>query len=69
MPTTSIICGSDPAFKLTCRRLPDPGRDLCFQSTLSRVENAPLLRDVITQTYIAVGASTDIRPAGQSAGE
>src|SRR5712675_3676948 len=38
---------SDPAFKLACGRLPDSGRDLCSQPTLSRLENAPRLREVI----------------------
>src|SRR4249920_4258785 len=38
---------SDPAFKLACGRLPDTGRDLCSQPTLSRLENAPRLRDLI----------------------
>src|SRR5271156_6213487 len=37
----------DPAFKLACGRLPDSGRDLCSQPTLSRWENAPSLRDLI----------------------
>ena len=37
----------DPAFKLACRRLPDSGRDLCSQPTVSRWENAPNLRDLI----------------------
>ena len=32
---------ADPAFKLACGRLPDTGRDLCSQPTLSRLENAP----------------------------
>src|SRR6476620_9225910 len=31
---------SDPAFALACGRLPDTGRDLCSQPTLSRLENA-----------------------------
>ncbi|MHC2673277.1 hypothetical protein ACVI1J_005440 [Bradyrhizobium diazoefficiens] len=31
---------SDPAFKLACGRLPDTGRDLCSQPTLSRLERA-----------------------------
>ncbi|MGY3695789.1 hypothetical protein ACVIGA_005869 [Bradyrhizobium sp. USDA 3240] len=35
---------SDPAFKLACGRLPDTGRDLCSQPTLSQLENAPRLR-------------------------
>ena len=37
----------DPAFKLACGRLPDSGRDLCSQPTVSRWENAPALRDLI----------------------
>src|SRR5712664_1591070 len=37
----------DPAFKLACGRLPDTGRDLCSQPTISRWENAPNLRDLI----------------------
>src|SRR5216683_693960 len=37
----------DPAFKLACGRLPDSGRDLCSQPTVSRWENAPDLRDLI----------------------
>ena len=37
----------DPAFKLACGRLPDSGRDLCSQPTISRWENAPDLRSVI----------------------
>jgi len=37
----------DPAFKLACGRLPDTGRDLCSQPTVSRSENAPTLRDLI----------------------
>ncbi len=37
----------DPAFKLACGRLPDAGRDLCSQPTVSRWENAPSLRDLI----------------------
>src|SRR6266513_1920626 len=37
----------DPAFKLACGRLPDTGRDLCSQPTVSRLENAPDLRDLI----------------------
>ncbi|MET4036287.1 hypothetical protein ABMB68_009061 [Bradyrhizobium sp. RT4a] len=41
---------SDPAFKLACGRLPDTGRDLCSQPTLSRLENSPRLRDVIRLT-------------------
>jgi hypothetical protein len=37
----------DPGFKLACGRLPDTGRDLCSQPTVSRWENAPSLREVI----------------------
>jgi hypothetical protein len=42
---------TDPAFKLACRRLPDTGVDLCSQPTLSRLENAPRLKDAIRLTY------------------
>src|ERR1700747_2028794 len=38
---------SDPALKIACGRLPDSGRDLCSQPTMSRCENAPSLREVI----------------------
>ena len=34
----------DPAFKLACGRMPDSGHELCSQSTISRLENAPHLR-------------------------
>lgn len=37
----------DPAFKLACGRLPETGRDLCSQPTMSRWENAPTLREII----------------------
>ena len=37
----------DPAFKLACGRLPDSGKDLCSQPTMSRWENAPTLREII----------------------
>ena len=40
-----------------CGRLPDTGRDLCSQPTLSpKLENAPRLRDVIRLTYTLVDA-------------
>src|SRR3954451_4885041 len=45
----------DPAFKLACGRLPDTGRDLCSQPTISRWENAPTLREIIRLTYALVG--------------
>ena len=38
---------ADPVFKLARGRLPDTGRDLCSQPTLSRLENAPSLKDAI----------------------
>jgi hypothetical protein len=38
---------SDPGLKLACGRLPDTGRDLPSQPTISRWENAPSLREVI----------------------
>jgi hypothetical protein len=53
---------SDPAFKLACGRLPDSGRDLCSQPTLSRLENAPCLRDVIHLTYALVDTWMDSYP-------
>lgn len=31
----------DPALKLACGHVPDSGRDLCSQPTMSRWENAP----------------------------
>jgi Transposase DDE domain group 1 len=37
----------DPAFKMACGRLPDSGVDLASQPTISRLENAPNLRDLI----------------------
>ena len=45
---------SDPAFKLACGRLPDSGKDLCSQPTISRWENAPTLREIIRLTYALV---------------
>jgi hypothetical protein len=44
----------DPAFKLACGGLPDSGHDLCLQPTISRLENAPTLRDVIRLTYALI---------------
>src|SRR4249919_938880 len=44
----------DPALKLACGRLPDTGRDLCSQPTVSRWENAPTLREIIRLTYALV---------------
>ncbi len=45
---------TDPGFKLACGRLPDSGRDLCSQPTVSRWENAPSLREVVHLTYAMV---------------
>lgn len=56
----------DPAFKLACGRLPDSGVDLCSQPTLSRLENAPSLKDAIRLTYALVNqwiASYEREPA------
>jgi hypothetical protein len=44
----------DPAFKLACGRLPETGASLCSQPTLSRLENAPSLKDAIRLTYALV---------------
>src|SRR3954447_4016430 len=44
----------DPGFKLACGRLPDSGRDLCSQPTVSRWENAPTLREVVRLTYAMI---------------
>lgn len=44
----------DPAFKLACGRLPESGAELASQPTLSRLENAPTLRDAIRLTYALV---------------
>jgi hypothetical protein len=41
---------ADPAFKLACGHLPETGPDLASQPTLSRLENAPTLRDAIRLT-------------------
>ena len=46
---------SDPALKLACGHLPDSGRDLCSQPTMSRCENAPSLREVIRLMRAMVG--------------
>jgi Transposase DDE domain group 1 len=48
---------NDPAFKLACGRLPDTDRDLCSQPTLSRLENAPCLREAIRLSYALVEAT------------
>ena len=56
----------DPAFKLACGRLPDTGANLCSQPTLSRLENAPSLKDAIGLTWALVDqwmASYEREPA------
>jgi len=45
---------TDPGFKLACGHLPDSGRDLCSQPTMSRWENAPNLREVIRMSYAMI---------------
>jgi hypothetical protein len=45
---------ADPAFKLACGRLPESGADLASQPTLSRLENAPTIRDAIRLTHALV---------------
>ena len=56
---------TDPAFKLACGRLPETGGDLCSQPTLSRMENAPSLKDAIRLTYALV-CEFQFNPAGDS---
>lgn len=45
---------TDPAFKLACGRLPDSGRDLCSQPTISRWENAPTRHEVAAMSYAMI---------------
>src|SRR5271166_6079743 len=45
---------SDPAFKLACGSLPETGLDLCSQPTVSRLENAPSLKDLIRLQWCLV---------------
>jgi len=45
---------SDPAFKLACGRLPETGKDLASQPTVSRWENAPTSREIIRLTYALI---------------
>jgi hypothetical protein len=57
---------SDPALKLACGHLPNSGRDLCSQPTMSRCENAPSLREVIKLKRVMVAlycGSYDKSPA------
>ena len=57
---------SDPALKLACGHLPDRGRDLCSQPTMSRCENAPGLREVIRlmRAMVAQYCASYDRPPG-----
>lgn len=48
------VLRGDPAFKLACGRLPDSGRDLCSQPTVSRWENAPSLREILRLMAVMV---------------
>ena len=45
---------TDPGFKLACGRLPDTGRDLRSQPTVSRRENQPDLREAIALSYAMI---------------
>ena len=55
---------SDPGLKLACGRLPDSGRDLPSQPTLSRWENAPTLREIIglMRTMVGVYCASYAKP-------
>src|SRR6185437_1608713 len=55
MPTISTFCAGDPAFKLACGRLPETDAHLCSQPTLSRIENAPNLKEAVTRVC-AIGS-------------
>ena len=59
---------ADPAFKLACGRLPDTGGDLCSQPTLSRLENAPGLKDVIRVSCALVDQWMDSYQKGAAFG-
>jgi hypothetical protein len=50
---------SDPAFKLACGNLPDSGLDLCSQPTVSRLENAPSLKELIKLGWCFVDVYCD----------
>jgi hypothetical protein len=50
---------TDPGLKLACGRLPDTGRDLPSQPTMSRWENAPDLREIIGLMRIMVDLYCD----------
>ena len=58
---------SDPAFKLACGRLPDSGRDLCSQPTVSRWENSPGLREILRLMAVMVDQYCASYPAAPEA--
>ena len=58
---------ADPAFKLACGRLPDSGRDLCSQPTVSRWENAPGLREILRLMAVMVDLWCASYPAAPAA--
>ena len=57
----------DPGFKLACGRLPDSGKDLCSQPTVSRWENAPDRHEVAALSYamIDIYCASHARPPPQ----
>jgi hypothetical protein len=57
----------DPAFKLACGRLPDSGRSLCSQPTVSRLENAPSLREILRLMGVMVDLYCASYPAPPAA--
>ena len=57
----------DPALKLACGRLPDTGRDLCSQPTVSRWENAPTLRDLVRLMGVSARSRSSSASSARSA--
>jgi hypothetical protein len=57
----------DPAFKLACGHLPDSGRDLCSQPTVSRWENAPSLPEILRLMTVMVDVWCASYPAPPAA--
>jgi hypothetical protein len=57
----------DPAFKLACGHLPDSGRDLCSQPTMSRWENAPSLPEILRLMTVMVDVWCASYPAPPAA--
>ena len=54
MPTIWIFCAPTRPSNWPAAGWPDTGRDLCSQPTLSRLENAPSLKDAIRLSYALV---------------